>query len=171
MMHLKQKKGVQTMSSIRRTAYMLPLTVFLLLTGCATLGPVYTPEQALPADKGTVYIYRDAKFVGGAISFTVSANGAPLAKLSAGSYFVYHPAPGEVEFTAQTEAKTSVTADIKAGEAYYIKGSIGIGVFVGHPHLVLVSKDVGEKEITGCKLVPGAPADAAAATAAAAAKT
>jgi Protein of unknown function (DUF2846) len=159
------------MSSICRTAYMLPLTVLLLLAGCATLGPTYAPEQVVPADKGTVYIYRDPKFVGGAVSYTVSANSVPLAKLSAGSYFVYHPAAGEVEFSAQTEAKTSVTADIKSGEVYYIKGTVGIGVFVGHPHLVLVPRDVGEKEITGCKLVPGAPSDEAAATAAAAAKT
>jgi hypothetical protein len=89
----------------------------------------------VPADKGTVYICRDAKFVGRAVSYTVSANGVPLAKLSAGSYF-YHPTPGEVAFTAQTEAKTSVTADVKGGEVYYMKGSVG-------------------------KLVPGATADAA----------
>src|SRR5271168_3770920 len=36
----------------------------------------------------------------------------------------------------------------------------GMGVFVGHPHLTLVSADVGEKEIAGCKLVPQAPSDA-----------
>jgi hypothetical protein len=33
---------------------------------------------------------------------------------------------------------------------------IGVGVFVGHPHLVLVANDVGEREIKDYKLAPGA---------------
>jgi hypothetical protein len=49
-----------------------------------------------------------------------------------------------------------VTIDAKAGQTYYIKGTVGVGVFIGHPHLVVVSGDVGAKEIAACKLVPGA---------------
>jgi uncharacterized protein DUF2846 len=135
----------------------------LLLSGCATLGPVYKPEQSVPSDKGTVYIYRESKMVGAAIGYTVSANGTPVAKLSSGSYFVYHALPDEVAFSAQTEAKTSVTIDIKAGEVYYLKGTVGMGVLVGHPHLVLVSADVGQSEITACKLVPEGPLSVASA--------
>lgn len=37
---------------------------------------------------------------------------------------------------------------------YYVKGTVGFGIFVGRPYLVSVSKEVGEKEIAGCKLVP-----------------
>jgi hypothetical protein len=126
----------------------------LLLSGCVTLGPKFTPATAVRPDRATVYVYRPGS-MGAALHPTVSANGVPLADLAPTGYFVYYAAPGELELTAQTEAKTSVTLDVKAGETYYVKGSIGIGFFVGHPHLVIVSKDVGEKEITECKLVPG----------------
>lgn len=135
---------------------LLPLAgLSLLLTGCATLGEKYTPAAAVPANRAAVYVYRPGKFVGGALSPNVQANGVPLSDLNAGGYFVYFAAPGELTLTARTEATTSVTLDIKAGETYYVQGSIGVGFFVGHPHLVIVSRDVGEKEIKDCKVIPG----------------
>ena len=131
------------------------LVAGLAISGCATLGPSFAPEAAAPPGKATIYVYRSPGFVGAALSPTVSANGVALLDLPAGGYFSYHALPGEVELSAKTEAKTSVTVDAKAGQTYYVKGSIGVGVFVGHPHLVLVANDVGESEIKDCKLVPG----------------
>jgi hypothetical protein len=78
-----------------------------------------------------------------------------LASLPAHGYFVYYAAPGELTLAQHTEASTSVTLDVKAGETYYAKGSMGMGFFVGHPHLLIVSKDAGESEIKDCKLAPG----------------
>lgn len=43
---------------------------------------------------------------------------------------------------------------MKSGQVYYIKGSLGVGFFVGRPHLMVVPADVGEKEIAECKLIP-----------------
>lgn len=138
-----------------RIRTILALAVMgLLLGGCATLGPKFTPETTAQPDRAAVYIYRPGSF-GAAVHPHVTANGVPLAELQPNGYFLYHAAPGELELTAKTEATSSVTLDVKAGETYYVKGSIGIGFFVGHPHLVIVSKDVGEKEIVECKLVPG----------------
>jgi hypothetical protein len=126
----------------------------LLFSGCTTLGAKYTPETAVPTNKAAVYVYRPGS-LGAAISPNVQANGVPLSDLPAHGYFVYDATPGELTLTAHTEATTSVTLDIKAGETYYVKGSLGMGFFVGHPHLVVVAKDVGESEIKDCKLVPG----------------
>ena len=138
-----------------RSQMLFPLLIVgLALSGCATLGPAFTPDTAARPNEATVYVYRSPGFVGAALSPTVNANGVPLEDLPAGAYFVYHAVPGEIEFSAKTEAKTSVTVDAKPGQVYYIKGSIGVGVFVGHPHLVQVANDVGEKEITACKLAP-----------------
>lgn len=125
-----------------------------LMSGCATLGSAYTPDSNAPKDKGTVYVYRPKAFGGGGISYTVSANGTEVSSLPSGGYFVYYAAPGETEFSAKTEAKTSVTLDVKPGQTYYVQGTIGMGVFVGHPHLTQVGNDVGAKEIVSCKLVP-----------------
>jgi hypothetical protein len=139
-----------------RAKMLFPLLIVgFAVSGCATLGPAYTPDAVAPTDRATVYLYRSPGFVGAALSPTVNANGVALDDLPAGGYFVYHAAPGELELSARTEASTSVTLDAKAGQIYYVKGSIGVGVFVGHPHLVLVSNEVGAHEITACKLVPG----------------
>jgi hypothetical protein len=137
------------------------LPALLLLTACAATGPKFESEAAPPEDRATVYVYRESGFVGGGVAYTVSANGVEIAALPAGGYFVYHAAPGEVEFTARTEAKTSVTIDARAGATYYIKGTIGVGFFVGHPHLTVVPNDVGAKEIAECNLVPGANTEGA----------
>ena len=126
----------------------------LLSAGCASLGPAYTPVSSAPKDKATVYVYRPSAMGGAAVSYTVAVNGADVSSLPSGGYFVYYAKPGENEFAAKTEAKTSVTVDAKAGETYYVKGTIGMGVFVGHPHLLQVTSDVGSQEIVKCKLVP-----------------
>lgn len=50
--------------------------------------------------------------------------------------------------------------DTKAGRTYYVKGSVGVGLVMAHPHLVLVANDVGAREITACNLVSGTAAAA-----------
>ena len=138
-----------------RLGIMLTISgLSLLSAGCATLGSAYTPDSNAPKDKATVYVYRPSGMGGAAISYTVAVNGVDASSLPSGGYFVYYAKPGENEFSAKTEAKTSVTVDAKAGETYYVKGTIGMGVFVGHPHLLQVAGDVGSQEIVKCKLVP-----------------
>ena len=138
-----------------RIAYVIALLAIALgLGGCVTLGARYAPDAAVPANRSAVYIYRTSA-MGAAIAPTVTANKVPLLALPPSGYFVYYAAPGELTLEQKTESTTSVTLDIKAGDSYYVKGSIGMGFFVGHPHLVVVAKDDGEKEIKDCKLVPG----------------
>lgn len=93
--------------------------------------------------------------MGAAIAPTVYANKVPLLTLPPSGYFVYRALPGELTLEQHTEATTSVTLDVKAGESYYVKGSVGMGFFVGHPHLVIVPKAEGESEVRACKLIPG----------------
>jgi hypothetical protein len=132
----------------------------MLLAGCATLGPKFEAAQAIPADKAVIYVYRESGIVGGGVAYMVRVNDADVSTLPAGGYFVYLATPGELEFSAKTEARTSVTLDAKAGQTYYIKGTIGVGLFVGHPHLTVVSNEIGAAEITNCSLVPGARTEA-----------
>lgn len=125
-----------------------------LLSGCATLGPAYRPESASTVDKATVYVYRDSSIFGGGMTYMVWGNGVPIGSLPAGGYFVYHAPPGALQLSAKSEATTAVTLEAKAGAVYYVKGTVGLGILIGRPHLALVSKEVGEREIAGCKLVP-----------------
>ena len=135
------------------------LTATLLLelavsAGCATLGPAFKAEAPSTADTATIYVYRDFNVFGGGMTYMVLANGVPIGSLPAGGYFAYHAPPGKVAVSAKTEATTSATVEAKGGDVYYVKGTVGIGVLVGRPYLTLVSKEVGEKEIASCKLVP-----------------
>lgn len=140
---------------MRRTASIFALlAASLALGGCATLGAPYAPDSQVPANRAAVYVYRTSA-MGAAIAPTVTANKVDLLSLPPGGYFVYHAAPGELTLEQHTEATTSVTLDVKAGESYYVRGSVGMGFFVGHPHLVIVANEEGQSEILKCKMIPG----------------
>jgi hypothetical protein len=132
--------------------YLL-ISVILLATGCASLGPVYSKIDKIPDNTGLVYIYRPSSFIGGGVSYDVKDGDTVVTTLHNGGYYPYFSSPGEKEFWAKTEAKSSVTLDVKSGQTYYIKGEVGAGFFVGHPHLMVVAPEVGEKEIEDCKLI------------------
>jgi hypothetical protein len=127
----------------------------LLLPACApTLGPKYVKPDKVLDNVGVVYIYRPSKGIGGGVSYDVKANGKTITTLYNGGYYPYFANPGELEISATTESTSSVTLDVKPAQSYYVKGWVGIGFFIGRPHLLIVEKDVAEKEIVECKLIP-----------------
>ena len=132
----------------------LLLCFFLLITGCATLGPVYSKVDKIPENSGLVYFYRPVSFMGGGVAYDVKTGDTVITTLHNGGYYPYFSAPGEKEFWARTESKSSVTLDVRAGETYYIKGEVGVGFLVGRPHLMVVAPEIAEKEISDTKLIP-----------------
>ena len=138
----------------RLVTIIIILGMSLMFAGCATLGPVYQRVDKIPDGMGLVYIYRPGGFVGGGVSYDVKVGETVITTLYNGGYYPYFAKPGETEFWAKTESKSAITLDIKPGEIYYIKGTVGVGFFVGRPHLMVAEKDVGEKEIAQCKLIP-----------------
>ena len=136
------------------SAFFVFLCVFLLLNGCATLGPIYTRVDTIPGGKAIVYIYRPPSFMGGGVAYDVKVGDTVITTLQSGGYYPYLAEPGEKEFWAKTESRSAVTLDIKPGQIYYLKGTVGIGFFVGRPHLIVVASDIGEKESAECKLIP-----------------
>ena len=130
------------------------LLVILLLQGCASLGPAYTKVDQIPENKGLIYIYRPSSIIGGGVSPDVKVGETVITTLYSGGYYPYFANPGEVELWAKTESKSAVTLDVKPGETYYVKGTIGVGFLIGRPHLIIVSSEVGAKEIVECKLIP-----------------
>ena len=138
----------------RRVLIAILITGVLWGSGCATLGPVYTKVDKVPEDTGLVYIYRPSSFIGGGVAYDVKVGETVVTTLHSGGYYPYFSKPGEVEFWAKTESRSAVTVDVKTGKVYYLKGTVGVGFFVGRPHLMVVPEDVGEKEISECKLIP-----------------
>lgn len=143
------------MKRIGRSGALLALLSALLLSACApTLGPVFQKVDRAPEGAAVVYIYRPSSFIGGGVYYDVRANGVVVTTLYNGGYHPYVAKPGEVEFSAKTEATSSVTLDVKAGQTYYVRGTVGVGVFVGRPRLEVVPAEVAEKEIAETKLLP-----------------
>jgi hypothetical protein len=137
-----------------RASMGVAIAALLLATGCATLGPPYRPVEEIPEGKGAVYVYRPSQFVGGGVAYTVHAGTTPIAKLHSGSYMVYFADPGELEIWGKTESRSSVTLTVKAGEVYYVKGTVGVGLLVGRPRLIVVDAATGEMEIRQTKRSP-----------------
>ena len=134
--------------------YLL-LSSFLFTTGCiTTLGPVYSKVDKIPENAGLVYFYRPSAFFSGGLSYDVKTGETVITTLKNGGYYPYFSAPGEKEFWAKTESKSSVTLDVKAGQTYYIKGEVGVGILVARPHLMVVAPEIAEKEIVNCNLIP-----------------
>jgi len=133
--------------------YIFLISSFIFLQGCATLGPAFQKTETIPDGVGLVYIYRPDSFFGAAVAYDVKVGETVITELPNGGYFAYFSNPGEVEFWAKTESKSAVTLDIKQNQIYYIKGTIGVGFLVGRPHLMVVTPEVGEKEISECKMI------------------
>lgn len=133
----------------------LTLTGISILLACLCLtcccGPRFQIAEA-PNDNGIVYIYRPKKYFHGGLDYTVNANGFKIDTLHNGCYLPYIAKPGRIQISSRTEITSYVTLDIEAGETYYIKTSVRPGNMVGRPHLQLVSKEVGKKEIIACRL-------------------
>jgi Protein of unknown function (DUF2846) len=124
-----------------------------LTSGCATTGPAFAKVENIPADKGLIYIYRPSSFKGAAVKYTVHVKDKATMRLTNGGYFPYFADLGENEVWAKTEAKSSVTLDVKPGQTYYVKGGVRMGFAVGRPDLSLQPADIGAAEVSECKLI------------------
>lgn len=60
----------------------------------------------------------------------------------------------------KTEARSSLTVDVKAGQEHFIKGGLSLGLIVGRPTLTVVPNETALQEISDCKLLlkPGSTA-------------
>ena len=141
---------------LRTGAVFFVLGALLYAQGCGpTLGHVYTKVENVPADKAVVYLYRPSSFIGGGVYYDVKANGKEVVTtLYNGGYYPYVTEPREIEFSAKTESTDAVTIDVKPGQTYFLKGTVGVGFIVGRPHLTVVQPDVAVNEIAECKLLP-----------------
>ena len=130
-------------------------------TASSTSNPSSQPAENIPADKAVVYVYRHySGYSERAAPFNVEINGKVITTLVKDVYYAYVTEPGQIEFTGKffgpmaPKATGSITVDAKTGQTYYLKGSVPKGGMMSlKPNLVLVSQEVGSKEIANCKLI------------------
>ena len=51
-----------------------------------------------------------------------------------------------MEIWGRTETKVTLPLEVKLGEEYYVRCSISMGAFIGHPYLQKVSRASGKVE-------------------------
>jgi len=101
--------------------------------------------SAPPEGKGQVVFFRPSNFVGMAVSFSVHEGTKGVAKLGNGSYAVLAADPGPHAYSIQFEATDTLNMEVEAGETYYVKQTIGMGVVAARPHLTPSSQAEFEK--------------------------
>ena len=110
------------------------------------------PPQISPdSEHGIVYLYRDSAFGGGAISYFIEEDTKVIGLLKSGSYFIHKTKPGKHTYSAETEARSSVTLEVQPNEEYYIEGGVSMGFWAGRPQLTEVTKPVAEKVLPNLK--------------------
>lgn len=141
----------------KTTNMILSATLATIFTGCAASGPQFTTLQKPKENTALVYVYRPSSMVGAVISYNIHVKDKEnedkvIGELVNGSYFTYESKAGEVEFWAQTEAKSSVTLDLKPAQMYCIKGEVGLGFLAGRPHLSIVDDNLCKSQLKETKL-------------------
>jgi len=100
-----------------------------------------------PDGKGQVVFFRPSGFTGMAVWFNVRENGVALGKLSNGAYFVDVTDPGPHTYVGATENKNTLHLEIDAGETYYVRGSIQMGLVIGEANMAPSDQATFEKAL------------------------
>lgn len=137
---------------MRKYLSLISVAIFFLLVGCAKM-PLrgdYVEEKAPPQlqtneNMAAIYFFREWAFTGGGMSYFITEDTKTIGLLKAGSYFAFQTTPGKHTYSAETEARSSVTLDVQPGQVYFIEGSIGLGFWAGRPQLAEVTKPIFDK--------------------------
>lgn len=106
----------------------------------------------IPAnDTATVFIYREARFVGGAIVPTVRYDGSPLAVLEKGCFGGVFPVG---QHTFDLDLGGGAQLNLEPQKTYYLRVDIVPGFLAGSTRLVVVEPAQGAYEIKDLPAVP-----------------
>lgn len=112
-----------------------------LLSGCASVSEHATNVFPEPASgKALIYFFREKKFSGALIAYNIKENGQVIGAVANGTYFFIQADPGVHTYTAATEAESSRTLTVAAGQTHYIECGVEMGMFAGRPALKVASE-------------------------------
>ena len=135
---------------------MLPMSLALSV---ASAGPAMAKKHSFepnriaapPAGKGQVVFFRPAqKVMGRFIRLPVREDDAGVTTLGNGAYFVDVVEPGPHVFTTELKLVARLPLEVEAGQTYYVRQTMGVGLVAGPPHLTLA----GPAEFERLKLKP-----------------
>ena len=124
----------------------IALLNILLITILGTLNAtaqIPEPEEG----KGLVVFYREKKFSGGAIKFSVKDSDKNYGQLTNGSVIYAQVEPGERMFWSQVISSDAITLTVEEGKVYYVKGVVKMGAVAGRPKFHQVEEKKAFKEM------------------------
>jgi hypothetical protein len=152
------------MKYTRLCARLLATSALALLAGCASV-PMATPEEdaasktfaAPPAGKAGLYVFRNT-WVGQAVRKTIYLDGAPLGETANEVFLHCLIAPGPHKLSTESEfSNNDVEWTADAGQNYFFRNYIKMGVFVAGANLEQVTPEVGKENVLQCKRALGVP--------------
>ncbi|QNA82771.1 hypothetical protein G4G27_01160 [Sphingomonas sp. So64.6b] len=108
-----------------------------------------------PVNKGQVIFYRAGGpplALGCMVREGERAAETRLSKLTKDRYFVHYADPGTHQYWAKNLSKDAVNLEIEAGETYFVKCEIAVGLMSSNPNLS--PSDIAEFESVKDKLEP-----------------
>jgi len=131
----------------------------LLLSACATVEMESVEQDTLrkafadpSAGKAGLYIYRNSMF-GAAIKKSLTVNGIPAGAPAINTFLYLETDPGSLLVSTESEfGNNDITVDSVAGQNYFVRQYIKMGLLVGGADVEEVSMEKGKKGVMECKL-------------------
>ncbi|TPH18015.1 hypothetical protein [Litorilituus lipolyticus] len=118
------------------------MVLALLGSGYASANFSEIQQLTAPDDKAIIFFYRTGR-VGGAVKFHVhKPDGTAVGYLGkSGDSFSIEVAPGSHQFWSRAASRNDVSLTVEAGQVYYVKATVKVGLAVGRPVLEQVRID------------------------------
>ena len=114
------------------TRIALAATIALSLGACASRDLSYTEAQALmPAkspDKGRIYFYREASWLGNSITPDIVMNGKVVGSSNPGAFFFLDRDPGEYAIFCGQGEHNNTHVSLAAGQEVYVRTAVAGGI-------------------------------------------
>jgi hypothetical protein len=116
--------------------FLMMAALSLLPTGPAAAAEI--PE--VKEGQALVVFYREQRMAGAAIQFHVQQNAQPIGALTNGSVIIRDLDPGQYGFSSQVITGDSLSLTVEAGKAYFVQGTVRMGVYAGRPKFTVVDE-------------------------------
>jgi len=124
----------------------------LTLVGCSATGEAFKQAENPSNGKAVIYFYRPSMYQGSAVKIMIVDNGENVQRIQDGQFIRYEVDPGIHKLHTDTMAiDRPTTIDAKAGEVYYVRTGMRVGLWVGSWTLTRIYKEDAIPEISLCK--------------------
>lgn len=139
---------------------LLAIGAAALVSACGTV-PMGDVQRSAEVKKfmpnpamAQIYVCRDSRFFGAAVTPTIELNGKPVARLGRSHYFFAEIPPGEHLVVAKTlEHDSKFPFKAAAGQQIFFSTWISFGVIAGRGLIDTLSSEEGRKCVTESELV------------------